>query len=146
MIRRNVLCCLYIMLTWLLIRLWLISIQVILITWQALLRWYGIIYLSILMWIIQHYTCYSFKNFTILNQNICFKKCLKVKNSYIKSPVRFELMIYRLVDNDSTCCAMLLGNNFWKEKYLLDFIVYFDTRNYVIINMVVYVPYHPIFY
>lgn len=46
-------------------------------------------------------------------------------------------MTYRLVDNALTCCALLLGNNFWKEKYLLDFIVYFDTRNYVTINMVV---------
>lgn len=46
-------------------------------------------------------------------------------------------MTYKLVDNNLTYCALLLGNNLWKEKYLPvhDFIVYFDTRNYVTINM-----------
>lgn len=44
-------------------------------------------------------------------------------------------MTYKLVDNNLTYCALLLGNNLWKEKYLHDFIVYFDTRNYVTINM-----------
>lgn len=44
-------------------------------------------------------------------------------------------MTYKLVDNNLTYCALLLGNNLWKEKYLHDFNVYFDTRNYVTINM-----------
>lgn len=47
-------------------------------------------------------------------------------------------MTYRFVVNVLTNCAMLLGNNFRKEKnykiiHVLDFVVYFDQKCY---NMV----------
>lgn len=58
-----------------------------------------------------------------------------MKGKKYKSPSRIHIMTYRFAVNVLTNCAMLLGNNFRKEKsyniiHVLDFVVYFDQKCY----------------
>lgn len=76
---------------------------------------------------INHYYTFTgleFYNFTIFDQNICFKIFGKVKK--IKTLVGFKILTYRFVVNALTHCTMLLDKSFRKEnicKIILYYIV-----------------------
>lgn len=70
------------------------------------------------MWVKVHYnqntfTCLEFLNITIFDQKYVLN-FLKSKNYKSSSGIR--TLTYRIVINNLTHCATLLGNNFGKEK------------------------------
>lgn len=95
------------------------------------LRWYEAPVDITIMWIKVHYN--YFHCFKILQY--LTKPCFKIfwKGKFIKAPAAFIIVTYRkvVIYKALTHCAMMLGNNFWRENYykiMIDFIVYFDIK------------------
>lgn len=95
------------------------------------LRWYEAPVDITIMWIKVHYN--YFHCFKILQYFT--KPCFKIfwKGKFIKAPAAFIIVTYRkvVIYKALTHCAMMLGNNFWRENYykiMIDFIVYFDIK------------------